>query len=66
MILEISYFQNWVDANELTINYDPKKSCFSIFKPLNRPLPLNYNDDFPVGNVSYWMINLIGNDILLR
>ena len=66
VILEISYFQNWVDANKLTINYDPKKSCFSIFKPLKQPLPLNYNDDLPVGNVSYWMINLIRNHILLR
>ena len=27
VILEISYFQNWVDANKLTINYNPKKSC---------------------------------------
>ena len=50
VILEFLYFQNWVDANKLTISYDPKKLCFSIFKPLNRPLPLNYNDDLPVGN----------------
>ena len=26
-----------------------KKSCYSIFKPLNQPLPLNYNEDLPVG-----------------
>ena len=41
VILEISYLQNCVDANKLTINYDPKKSCYNMFKPLNQPLPLN-------------------------
>ena len=49
VILEISYVQNWADAKKLTINCDPKKSCYSIFKPLNQPFPLNYNDDLPVG-----------------
>ena len=36
-----------MDANKLTIHYDPKKSCWSIFKSLS--LPLNYNGDLPVG-----------------
>ena len=39
VVREVSSLQHWVNANELTINFDPRKSCFSIFKPLNSHLP---------------------------
>ena len=50
VISELSCFQTWVDANKLTINYDPKKSCYNIFRPAGKSLPDNYNEDLPVGN----------------
>ena len=30
---EIQSFQKWIHANKLTINYDPQKSSYCIFKP---------------------------------
>ena len=40
----VSSPQHWVNANKLTINFDPQKSCFTIFKPLNCQLP-EFSDD---------------------
>ena len=32
VVREVSSLQHWVNANRLTINFGPQKSCFSIFK----------------------------------
>ena len=40
--LELNKLQKWVNANKLTINFDPKKSSYCIFKPNNRNLPVNF------------------------
>ena len=45
VVREVSSLQHWVNANKLTINFDPQKSCFSIFKPLNSQLPESSDDD---------------------
>ena len=45
VVTEVCSLQQWINANKLTINYDPKKSRFSVFKPLNRELPDTYKDD---------------------
>ena len=39
VVREVSSQQHWVNAEKLTINFDPRKSCFSIFKPSNSQLP---------------------------
>ena len=39
VVREVSSSQHWVNANKLTVNFDPQKSCFSIFKLLNSQLP---------------------------
>ena len=44
VVREVSSLQHWVNANKLTINFDPQKSYFSIFKPLNSQL-LESSDD---------------------
>ena len=30
---ELNKLQKWINANKLTINFDPKKSSYCIFKP---------------------------------
>ena len=45
VVTEVCSLQQWINANKLTINYDPKKSRFTVFKPLNRELPDTYKDD---------------------
>ena len=30
---DMDSFNKWIRANKLTINFDPTKSCYSIFKP---------------------------------
>ena len=41
--LELNELQKWVNANKLTINFDPKKSSYCIFKPKNRNLPIKFD-----------------------
>ena len=36
VITEVCSLLNWVNANELTINFDPDKSCYTVFKPTNK------------------------------
>ena len=40
---ELNKLQTWINATNLTINYDPKKSSCCIFKPRNKCFPPNYN-----------------------
>ena len=46
---ELQSFQEWIHANKLTINYDPQKSSYSIFKPRNKQLPCSYKSSLHVG-----------------
>ena len=49
VICEIQSFQTWIHANKLTINYDPQKSSYCIFKPKQKSLPCTYNQGLFVG-----------------
>ena len=40
---ELNKPQTWINANNLKINYDPKKSSYCIFKRRNKCFPPNYN-----------------------
>ena len=40
---EMNYLQNWIDPNKLTINFNPNKSCYNVFKPKNKNLPSGYD-----------------------
>ena len=46
---ELNKLQTWINANNLTINYDPKKSSYCIFKPKNKCFPPNYNRGLKIG-----------------
>ena len=39
---DIKSFNKWIRANKLTMNFDPTKSCYSIFKPQNKTIPNTY------------------------
>ena len=45
---ELQSFQEWIHANKLTINYDPLKPSFSVFKPKNKQLPYSYKSSLRV------------------
>ena len=36
---EINSLQNWINANKLTINFDPNKLCYNVFMPKNKNHP---------------------------
>ena len=40
---ELNKLQKWINANKLTINFDPKKSSYCIFKPGDKCLLINFN-----------------------
>ena len=46
---ELNKLQKWINANKLTINFDPKKSSYCIFKPRNKRLPINFNRGLTMG-----------------
>ena len=46
---ELNKLQTWINANNLTINYNPKKSRYCIFKPRNKCFPPNYNRGLKIG-----------------
>ena len=48
VVREVSSLQHWVNANKLTINFDPQRSCFSIFKLLNRQLNESSDDGLQI------------------
>ena len=46
---ELNKLQTRINANNLPINYDPKKSRYCIFKPRNKCFPPNYNRGLKIG-----------------
>ena len=46
---EMNSLQNWINANKLTINFDPNKSCHNVFKPKNENLPSGYDRGIQMG-----------------
>ena len=50
VITEFCSLQNWVNANELPINFEPNKSCYTVFKPTNKNLPDSYKDGLILHN----------------
>ena len=48
-IAEVRSFQTWIQVNKLTINYDPQKSGYCIFKLKNRILPYSYSHGLVIG-----------------
>ena len=47
--IELNKLQKWVNANKLTVHFDPKKSSYCIFKPRNKPFPINFNRGLTMG-----------------
>ena len=47
--VELNKLQKWINANKLTINFDPKKSNYCIFKPKNKTLPPNFDRGLNIG-----------------
>ena len=41
--IELNKLQKWINANKLTINFDPKKSSYCIFKPRGKCFPVNFD-----------------------
>ena len=46
---DFNKLQKWINANKLTINFDPKKSSYCIFKPRNRNLLINFSRGLTMG-----------------
>ena len=46
---ELNKLQKWINANKLTIHFDPKKSSYCIFKPKNKCLPVNLDRRLTMG-----------------
>ena len=40
---ELNKLQKWINANKLTINFDPKKSSYCNFKPRGKCFPVNFD-----------------------
>ena len=47
--IELNKLQKWVNANKLTVDFDPKKSSYRIFKPRNKPFQTNFNRGLTMG-----------------
>ena len=63
---ELNKLQKWINANKLTINFDPKKSSYCIFKPKNKCLPVNFDRGLTMGtNVQKYKENTIYLGLLL-
>ena len=64
---EFNKLQKSINANKVTINFDPKKSSYCIFIPRNKCSPTNFNRGLTMGmkvlkykentNISCWTIN---------
>ena len=48
VVRDVSSLQYWVNANKLTVNFDPRQSCFSIFKRVNSQLPDSSDDGLQI------------------
>ena len=47
---ELNKLQKWLNANKLTINFDPKKSSYCIFKPRGKCFPVNFDRGLKMGS----------------
>ena len=47
---ELNKLQKWSNANKLTINFDPKKSSYIIFKPRAKYFPVNFDRGLKMGS----------------
>ena len=47
--VELNKLQKLINANKLTINFDPKKSSYCIFKPKIKNLPPNFHNGLKMG-----------------
>ena len=41
--IELNKLQRWINANKLTLNFDPKKSSYCIFKPRGKCFSENFD-----------------------
>ena len=48
--IELNQLQKWINANKLTINFDPKKSSYCIFKPRGKCFPVNFDRGLKIGS----------------
>ena len=48
--IELNRLQKWINANKLTINFDPKKSSCCIFKPRGKCFPINFYRGLKIGS----------------
>ena len=48
--IEQNRLQKWINANKLTINFDPKKSSYCIFKPRGKCFPINFCRELKIGS----------------
>ena len=48
---KMNSLQNWINANKLTINFDPNKSCYNVFNLKNKNLPSGYDRGIQMGKI---------------
>ena len=48
--IELNRLRKWINANKLTINFDPKKSSHCIFKPGGKCFPVNFDRGLKIGS----------------
>ena len=48
--IELNRLKKWINANKLTINFDPKKSSYCIFKPRRKCFPINFDKGLKIGS----------------
>ena len=48
--LELNKLQKWINTNKLTINFDPRKSSYCIFKPRSKCFPVNFDRGLRIGS----------------
>ena len=47
---ELNKLQKWINANKLTINFDPKTLSYCIFKPRGKCSPINFDRGLKMGS----------------
>ena len=48
--IELNRLQKWINATKLTINFDPKKSSYYVFKSRGKCFPVNFDTGLKVGS----------------
>ena len=61
--LELNKLQKWINTNKLTINLDPRKSSYCIFKPRSKCFPVYFNRGIRVGSNINTFLYIIYNYI---